>query len=288
MYQLKTTNSTLTVRPEMHEVMQEVFLKRPSLRYVEMDTIDIEGTKYIDKVSVYDGVDYVGTFSYEKYRPYRGESKVMFLLYSPYIRKDRAPSDTILTINKKSAVRTLLNEELFKKRGEDKTIESLLSKAEYEIDYFIRHKHYDFKQIPHEATMLSFVRKCITENSVNLDGWDEIKQSLDNSKNQEAMVELEVLKSVRKYIENKDFHVLTIRIDDSMVVYHAKTGAEIYKGNSTYELPEWMQSKYAILKNVENQKVVRNMGFKVEYQPSNQPASTLYVIVDGEIPDLIE
>lgn len=288
MYQLKTTNSTLTVRPEMHEVMQEVFLKRPSLRYVEMDTIDIEGTRYIDKVSVYEGLDYVGTFSYEKYRPYRGESKVTFLLYSPHIRKDRAPHDTILTINKKSAVRTLLNEEIFKKRAEDKLVEPLIRKAEGEMDYFIRHKHYDFKQIPHEAVMLSFVQKCINENSVNLDGWDEIKQSLDNPKNQEAMADLEILKSVNKYIENKDFHVLTFRIDDSMVVYHAKTGAEIYKGNSTYGLPEWMQSKFAILKNVENQKVVRNMGFKVEYQSNNQPDSTLYVIVDGEIPDLIE
>lgn len=281
MYKI-TLNNAVGVVPELDEVLRQVFMKRPSLRYLARGIK--ENVAY--SLDVYDGIDHVGSVMYGSYRPYRGEPKLVYQLQSPKINKDRAPNDTILTSNSKVAVKTLLNEEVYARPDDEKKVSQVLTNAEYRMDSIISSLSYHVSHLGNSLNLSKLLVKIVDGETIDIDArFPEIRKFVD--KNRKTLAEVELAESVQKTMEAKNYHVVKYEIDESLSMFSAKDRAIVYNGNSTYDLPDWAQSKLAMLKVVDPKQVMRHVGFKF-HEDNDEDKALYYVLLDGEIPDLIE
>ena len=99
----------------------------------------------------------------------------------------------------------------------------------------------------------------------------------------QAIDEYEIVKGLRDLAKDKKGYALREDVNGGMTIINLLDESIFYRGNSTYDLPVWMQSKVTILKLLEKNQAARNIGCKTECD-----GYTYYFIVDGEIPDLIE
>lgn len=281
MYKI-TLNNAIGVVPELDEVLRQVFMKRPSLRYLARGIK--EDLAY--SLDVYDGIDHVGSVMYGSYRPYRGETKLVYQLQSPKINKDRAPNDTILTSNSKVAVKTLLNEEVYARPDDEKKVSQVLTHAEYRMESIISSLSYNVSHLGNNLNLNKLLVKIVDGETIDIDArFPEISKFVD--KNRKTLAEIELAEGVQKTMEAKNYHVVKYEIDESLSMFSAKDRAIVYNGNSTYDLPDWAQSKLAMLKVVDPKQVMRHVGFKF-HEDNDEDKALYYVLLDGEIPDLIE
>lgn len=277
-------NGANGVAPELDEVFRKVFLKRPSLRYLARTRQDRDNNAFV--FDVYDGIDWVAEVAWKTHTPGRGESKKMFHVHTPNINKDRYPRDTLLTTKASSAIKTLLDEEIVKPRPVDEKIKRKLDSATYELDSFISRTQYRLDMKSSRFETLSFLFACRDGENPKLEDYPDILKNFTED-NEKAVGDYKVLIDMSKHLKRGDFHCIEYEVDESITAYSAKTNSIVYQGKSTYELPQWAQGKLAMLKMVENNQAVRNVGFR--YEDSDAAGDkVVYVLIDGEIPDMVE
>jgi hypothetical protein len=286
MYTIKL-NGASGVIPELDVILRQVFMKRPSLRYL-VTKVNKDNLAYV--LEVYEGIDHTGRVTYGDYRPMRGETKKVYMLESPKIEKKRHPVDALITTNATTAVKTLLDEEIYAPPGEERKVRDVLMQAEYRMESLVSQASYAFHSPPSAVDVTRFLSKTLAGETIDVDAhFPKIKQFLE--KNRKPLEDFDIITEVAKHIEGdnapKDYSVIKYEIDESISMFSAKSKSIVYNGKSTYELPDWAQSKLTMLKVVEPKQVIRNVGFKFN-QDNDEDKALYYVILDGEIPDLIE
>lgn len=277
-------NGTQGVAPELDEVFRKVFLKRPSLRYVARDRQDRNNNAFV--LDVYDGIDWVGEVKWAEHRPSRGETKRMFHIKSPNINKDRSPSDTLLTTKASSAIRTLLNTDTIKPRSVDEKIKDKLETAVSELDSLMSRVRYRLEMRNNNVELLSFLFAYKDGENPKIEDYPGVVKNL-TPENEKALGDYAVLEELEGQIARGGFHCIEYEVDESLTAYSSKTNSVIYQGRSTYELPQWAQGKLTMLKMVENNQAIRGVGFRYE-DIRTAVNKVVYVLIDGEIPDMVE
>jgi len=281
------TNGAGHVHPMLHEVFQKVFMKRPSLRYVGTPNA-VSGAE-VYAFQIYDGVEFVGEIAWRRYRPSRttlSEEKFMYQISSPFICKERSPRDTIMTTNTRSAVNTLLDEKVIRKREPSELVEKKLNEVRMMADELVRKSRWGMSARHSETDILKFILKVADGEMPNLDDFPKIKASVTDD-NRTAMANFEIATGIMKAVDKEQFYLVEYEIDESLTAYSAITKEKIYQGNSTYELPPLVQSKLAMLKMIDKGQAIRNVGAKLDSERVVGP-DVVYIVLDGEIPDLIE
>ena len=285
MYNVKLLKAKGVV-PELDAVLRAVFMKDPSLRYLTVKT-DRDDLAYA--LSIYLGVDLIGSIEYGPWKQGRGEPKVQYQITSPYIKKERYPTDTVLTKNANTAIKTLLNKELFKPKAVDKRIQEEQELAERRIGRFVSYANYDINRpsTSDNYALTKILMQIHDGETPDLSGIYNMNKLMDD-KNREAVANYEIAKQVEDTVKAKQISIVKHEIDESITMTSMRDGTVVYQGKSTYELPEWAQSKLAMLKAIKDDQVIRNVGFKIAEKDDDVGTSTYYVLVDGEIPDMIE
>ena len=282
------TNGAGHVHPMLHEVFQKVFMKRPSLRYVATpDAVNSANEVYA--FQIYDGVEFVGEIAWERYRPGRttlDEEKIRYKISSPFICKERSPRNTLITTNTRSAVNTLLDDKAIRKREPSELIAKKIGEAKYMTDELVRKSRWGISARHSETDILKFILKVADGELPNLDDFPKIKASVTDD-NRTAMANFEIATGIMEAVGKEQFYLVEYEIDESITAYSAITKEKIYQGNSTYELPSWVQSKLAMLKMIDKGQAIRNVGAKLDSERIVGP-EVVYIVLDGEIPDLIE
>ena len=282
------TNGEGHVHPVLHEVFQKVFMKRPSLRYVGIPN-KVSGANEVYAFQIYDGVEYVGDIAWKVYRPTRttlSEEKFAYQISSPFICKERSPRNTIITTNARSAVSTLLDEKVIRKREPSELVNKKINEAKMMVDEMLRKSRWPISARYSETDILKFILKVADGEMPNLDDFPKIKASVTDS-NREAMANFEIATGIMEAVDKEQFYLVEYEIDESITAYSAITKEKIYQGSSTYELPSWVQSKLAMLKMIDKGQAIRNVGAKLDSERIVGP-DVVYIVLDGEIPDLIE
>ena len=282
------TNGAGHVHPMLHEVFQKVFMKRPSLRYVATPEA-VSSANEVYAFQIYDGVEFVGEIAWRRYRPSRttlSEEKFMYQISSPFICKERSPRDTIMTTNTRSAVNTLLDEKVIRKREPSELVEKKLNEVRMMADELVRKSRWGMSARHSETDILKFILKVADGEMPNLDDFPKIKASVTDD-NRTAMANFEIATGIMEAVDKEQFYLVEYEIDESLTAYSAITKEKIYQGNSTYELPPLVQSKLAMLKMIDKGQAIRNVGAKLDSERVVGP-DVVYIVLDGEIPDLIE
>lgn len=277
-------NSAQGVAPELDEVFRKVFLKRPSLHYLARPRQDRNNNAFV--FDVYDGIDWVGEVTWKNYTPGRGEQKKMFHIHSPNINKDRYPRDVLLTTKASAAIKTLLNEEIIKPRPVDEKVKQKLQSAVNELDSLMSRVRYRMEWRGNTPELLSFLFACRDGENPSIENYPFVIRNL-TPENEKAVGDYAVLEELEGQIARGNFHCVEYEVDESLTAYSSATNSIIYQGRSTYELPQWAQGKLTMLKMVENGQAIRGVGFRYE-DGSAAGDKVVYVLIDGEIPDMVE
>jgi hypothetical protein len=197
---------------------------------------------------------------------------------SPLINNERRPYNDFRTKSEKAALRKAL--EVFEPKGAGDVAHKVILQTKESLDSL---KYAVNRKLPHidSSELVAFFReykfsdtKVPIPASIDAKLTDSVIQAID---------EYHIVTELHNLVRDKKGYALREDVNGGMTIINLLDESIFYRGNSTYDLPVWMQSKVTILKLLEKNQAARNIGCKTECD-----GYTYYFIVDGEIPDLIE
>ena len=272
--------------PKVIDFLTRLYLKLPALYFeVTRTRSDHEATKFL----VYHGVDKIGHLDFAYPRQKKGEHTFAVAVGSPYIRKDRAPHHEFISTNYDVALRKAV--EVYSLGPDSKLVadreigevmhrvQSIYSNAMYKVRSALAHQasDQDFVDIVQYFVDVQILPKAnhpLPAYAAKLNT-DEVKEKLNN---------YHVIQLINKEVEAKRGYAVTIERDESIRAFSFDTRELAYHVKSTYELPEWMQSKFAMLKMLEGTQAIAQVGMRIpEERHSKHHSEVKYFIVDGEM-----
>lgn len=260
---------------DLSGILMKLFLKNPALTFVEEAYRYISRPNQEDSIKtavefiVYHGVDKVGTIKVKDGKIFVG---------SPRIKKAKSPRNEFYTSDKNAAIRKAT--EVFIPKDNADIVNEVFEKGKRIVED-VRYASYRLlPDLPTREVFLFFMNYMESDQRIPV---PTFIQSKFTEKVKKAAADHEILCEMRDKFEKQSGYVLREEIDKSMTVVSVKDKSLFYRGSSTYDLPEWMQSKVTILKLLEHNQAARNIGCKGVVSDV-----THYYIVDGDIPNLIE
>jgi hypothetical protein len=254
---------------KLNWLLTNLFLKNPALMFKENGRA-YEGDDWVaSKFVVYLNLDAVGKIGFYDNK---------FFIQSKLIERSRKPRDEFRTVNEKAALRKALD--VFTPAAAANVADEIVANTRNMMDnvrYYAGRKVPEFNQFE-MATFLwdykSYDTKIPIPSRLDAKLTDAALQSISD---------LLIVDEIRAALTRSEGYALREEINDSITVVKISDKSILYRGSSTYDLPEWMQSKVTILKLLENNQAAKNIGCK-----STSGGDVYYYIIDGEIPDLIE
>jgi hypothetical protein len=274
----KITNPSVEVKvsERLHTVLEIVYAKRPLIEYETTEEgVNVAGT---NTVIVWQDGQRLGKIM-ANYRKQRmdGEVEVWYALECHNIQKQRGKRNTSFCRDAKAAARIVL--EKFTKKALAQLGETLIEECKYGvsnihskiissfrysvsldnstiIEYFIARNQGQDPQVPPAVA-----------SQIN----DEVLRKYDNAK-----IAINVLGHCNK---NNGYAIREMQ-DGTLLVSHLANPSTTSKHNSTYELDQYTQEKYTMLKLLENNQFAADIGIKF-MNPHNESELT-YFVVAGE------
>jgi hypothetical protein len=247
-----------------------LFMKKPELTFVEANTTyNNKSEKVANIFNVYHNLDEVGRIGYRSGK---------LFVESKRIRRERRPINEFRTMNPKALIRKSL--EVFIPLEVDNVVEKIMSDTRSAVEAVRYGVYRKLPDISARDALVFFCDYKTSDTRVPIPADIDVKLTDTAIKN---MQDYKVVIEMQNLVNSNQGYALREEINNNITVVSLKDKSIMYRGSSTYDLPEWMQSKVTILKLLEKNQAARNIGCKgVEYD------SVFYYIVDGEIPDLIE
>lgn len=257
------------VHKELEGILVSLFVKNPALLFKEVDFSYINSEKVADEFTVYFNTDEVGKIFFR-------DGKIW--VRSPLINNERRPYNDFRTKNVKAALRKA--REVFVPEAVGDVAGSICMKTRDAMDNL---KYCAYRKLPDisSSDVVHFFRQYkFSDSKIPIPSVIDARLT---DANIQAIDEHAIILELHKIPYSKNGYALREDVDGSMTIVKMSDESILYRGKSTYDLPEWMQSKVTILKLLENNQAARNIGCKME-----RDGYIYYLIVDGEIPDLIE
>jgi len=247
-----------------------LFMKRPELTFVEAHTTYNDNSQKVANIfDVYHNLDVVGRIGYR-------QSKLF--VESKLIVRERRPRNEFRTVNPKALIRKAL--EVFIPEGAGDVADKIISDAKNMVESVRYGVYRKLPDISSREALAFFCDYKTSDTRVPIPTELDAKLTEATIKN---MQDFKILVEMQELLNRRQGYVLREEINNNITVVSLQDKTIMYRGSSTYDLPEWMQSKVIILKLLENNQGARNIGCKGE-----ENNNMFYFIVDGEIPNLIE
>lgn len=272
------TSKTLSLR--LQTVLYLVYAKRPLLEYevIKANSVTNEATQ----VKVWQDGQLLGSINAtcSRYSPSEGKHHTWYAVTCDNIRKSRgSDKNTKFSKDAKTAARDVI--ELFTKKplsvlgggliGNVKSIVSMLH-DKIESDY---------------KNSLNFPSHVLTNYFVDLHSGKTVpipKSIEDQIVSKELLRKrenLEVANNVRNHCKNNNGYALKVMQDETLLFAHINNPDTTSKHQSTYELDQYSQEKYTMLKVLEPNQFAADIGVKYEYE-NGDTKEMWYFIVAGE------
>ena len=277
----------LTVQ-ESIDFLTKLYLKVPALSFeVTEHYYPSAGHAEACEFAVYHGIDWVGRINFRYRRTKKGETVWATSIQSPYIRKDRAPHHEFISTNPSTALRKAVevyslgpNEKLVRSHILFKAksgMESLIGNAMYKARRPFSHSLSDADTI---GVLQYFIDKIETPTAdIPL---PKFATAINTDDNKQALNNYAVLEGLERAMQKKKGYAVRIERDESIRAFPLDDGKEVIHAKTTYELPEWMQSKLAMLKMLGGIQGVVQVGIRLT-KKDERGEPLLFFIVDGEM-----
>ncbi len=267
-----------TLAPRLKEVLDLVYAKRPLLEY-EVEAYS--DNHYAETVGVWQDGQKVGRIysRYQRYSPTNGTTEMWYALESDNIKKSRGDRDTKYCKNAKVAARTAI--EAFTKKPLAVLGKKLITDVKYKVD-----------------SMCDSVER-IYQNSVSFSGLELVnyftdvamgnnppvpKRTVDSIVSNEALRKrenYEIARNVFAHLKANNGYAIKVMQDETLLCAHIGNPDTTSKHQSTYELDQYSQEKFAMLKLLDTNQFAADIGIKYESDDGDKK-ETIYFIVAGE------
>ena len=267
-----------TLAPRLKEVLDLVYAKRPLLEY---EVTGYSDNYYAETVNVWQDGQKVGKIysRHQRYSPTNGTTEMWYALESDNIKKSRGDRDTKYCKNAKVAARTAI--EAFTKKPLAVLGKKLITDVKYKVE-----------------SMCDSVER-IYQNSVSFSGLELVnyftdmamgnnppmpKRTVDSIVSNEALRKREnydIACNVFAHLKANNGYAIRIMQDETLLCAHIGNPDTTSKHQSTYELDQYSQEKFAMLKLIDPNQFAADIGIKYE-SDDGAKKETIYFIVAGE------
>ena len=275
---IKNLKRGATLAPRLQEVLYLVYAKRPLLEY---EVIRYGDVHYADSVRAWQDGQIVGEIRacYDRFSPTKGMTERWYAIDAHTIKKQRGERNRKYCKDAKVAARTVI--EQFAKKDLAELGKSLISNVKYVVETM------------HESVERGY-RNSISFNSLELITYftDVVmgnntpvpKRIVDSMTNNEALRKrenYEIACNVLAHFKANNGYAVKIMEDETLLCAHIGNPDTTSKHQSTYELDQYSQEKFAMLKLLDLNQFAADIGLKYEIDTDFKKES-IYFIVAGK------
>jgi hypothetical protein len=275
---IKNLRQGATLAPRLQEVLELVYAKRPLLEYEVIRYGDIH---YADSVRAWQDGQVVGEIRacYDRFSPTKGMTERWYAIDAHTIKKQRGERNRKYCKDAKVAARTVI--EQFAKKALAELGKSLIANVKYTVESM------------HEKVERDY-RNSISFNSVELANYftDVVmgnnptvpKRTIDSIVSNEALRKrenYEIACNVLTHFETKNGYAIRVMQDETLLCAHVGNPDTTSKHQSTYELDQYTQEKFTMLKLLDMNQFAADIGIKYD-SDDGAKKETIYFIVAGK------
>ena len=269
-----------TLSSRLHAVLSLIHAKRPLLEYEVISAHPI--TNEAKHVRVWQDGQFLGSIdaSHSKYSPTDGKTHTWYAVTCDNIRKSRGANKNMkFSKDAKTAARDVI--ELFTKKPLSSLGETLIKNVKDMVNLLHDRIESNYKN------SINFSSHVLTNYFVDLHLGKTVpipKLIEDQIVSKELLRKrenLEVSSNVWNHCKNNHGYALKVMQDESLLFAHIGNPDTTSKHQSTYELNQYTQEKYTMLKLLEPNQFAADIGVKYEYD-NGDTKEMWYFIVAGE------
>jgi hypothetical protein len=267
-----------TLAPRLQEVLDLVYAKRPLLEY---EVESYSDNHYVETVKVWQDGQKVGKIysRYQRYSPTNGTTEMWYALKSDNINKSRGDRDTKYCKNAKVAARTAI--EAFTKKPLAELGKSLISNVKYAVDSMRDSVERAYQNSVNFSALelVNYFTDVAMGNNPSVP--KRITDSIVNNESLRKRENYEIACNVFAHLKANNGYAIRVMQDETLLCAHIGNPDTTSKHQSTYELNQYTQEKFTMLKLIDKNQFAADIGIKYE-SDDGVKKETIYFIVAGE------
>jgi len=275
---IKNLKRGATLAPRLQEVLYLVYARRPLLEY---EVTGYSDNNYAETVRVWQDGQEVGRIysRYQRFSPAKGITEMWYALESHNIKKQRGERNRKYCKDAKVAARTVI--EQFAKKSLAELGKSLISNVKYVVETMHESVERDFRNAMsfNSLELITYFTDVVMGNNPPVP-----KRVVDSMTNNEALRKrenYEIACNVLAHFKANNGYAIKIMEDETLLCAHIGNPDTTSKHQSTYELDQYSQEKFAMLKLLDLNQFAADIGLKYAID-TNFMKETIYFIVAGE------
>lgn len=279
---MKITNlkKDALLAPRLKDVLELIYAKRPLLEY---EVSEYSDNSYAQTVIVWQDGQKIGEIHarYQRYSPAKGCHETWYGIESHNIQKQRGYNKSMkFCKDVKVAARTAI--EMFTKRTLAELGKNLIVSVKSAVNSLYDRVEYDYKHA------MSWPSLTLTNYFIDLQTGKNppIPTSIAIDIVKKDMVRkhenYEIAKNVASHCKLNNGYALKVMKDETILFTRMGDPNTTSKLQSTYDLDQYTQEKYTMLKLLDESQFAADIGVKYEYDSTSEGKTTVYFIVGGE------
>ena len=275
---IKNLKQGATLAPRLQEVLDLVYAKRPLLEY---EVTGYSDNNYAETVRVWQDGQEVGRIysRHQRYSPTNGTTEIWYALDSHNIKKKRGDRNTKYCKDTKVAARTII--EQFAKKPLADLGKGIILNVKYVVESVHERIERDYRNsISFSALdIANYFTDMVMGNNPPVP-----KRIIDSIVNNEALRKREnyqIACNVLAHLKANNGYAIKIMQDETLLCAHIGNPDTTSKHQSTYELDQYTQEKFTMLKLLDMNQFAADIGIKYG-SDDNVDVETIYFIVAGE------
>ena len=264
----------------LEEVLNRVYAKRPLLEYNVYATTG--ETQEATAVEVYQDGQRIGKLNAKcrRFSPAKGEHETWFAIESHTIKKQRGAEHTKYCKDAKTAARIAI--ESFTKKSLADLGAALARETVSNVTHIVERLHYEYTSAINYGSLSqvsTYFLDVIAGKNPPIP--QKIHDQIINKDLARIKDNQDIGENILKHMKNANGYAIRVMQDESLLFTHIGYADTTSKHASTYELDQYTQEKYTMLKLLDKNQCAADIGVKFESVIDNE-STMVYFIVAGE------
>jgi len=275
---IKNLKRGATLAPRLQEVLYLVYARRPLLEY---EVTGYSDNNYAETVRVWQDGQEVGKIysRHQRYSPTNGTTEIWYALDSHNIKKKRGDRNTKYCKDTKVAARIII--EQFAKKPLADLGKGIILNVKYVVESVHERIERDYRNSINFSALdiANYFTDMVMANNPPVP-----KRIIDSIVDNEALRKREnyqIACNVLAHLKANNGYAIKIMQDETLLCAHVGNPDTTSKHQSTYELDQYTQEKFTMLKLLETNQFAADIGIKYG-SDDGVDKETIYFIVAGE------
>ena len=275
---IKNLKQGATLAPRLQEVLDLVYAKRPLLEY---EVIRYGDVHYADSVRAWQDGQVVGEIRacFDRFSPTKGMTERWYAIDAHTIKKQRGERNRKYCKDAKVAARAVI--EQFAKKTLAELGKSLISNVKYMVESMHEKVERDYRNSIsfNSLELVNYFVDVVMDNNPPVP--KRVIDSMNSNDTIRKGENYEIACNVLDHFKANNGYVIRVMQDETLLCAHIGNPDTTSKHQSTYELDQYTQEKFTMLKLLDMNQFAADIGIKYD-SDDGAKKETIYFIVAGK------